>query len=90
MSNTNDTRTRIESSVRESAERRTADAVSVPELWALAEQLSKGSFSAPRTVRAIYRELLIAYQIGYKDGAQRVIDKWGKVLNERIKRGVCG
>lgn len=50
--------------VAESAADRELAASRVPELWATAEAVSRGSFFSPRTAITIYAELLRAYELG--------------------------
>lgn len=53
----------IRGRVGESRAQRESDASRVPELWAMAEELSRGGHYSPRTASAVYRELLRAYKL---------------------------
>ena len=44
--------------------RRVEEAARVPEVWAMAERLSRSGHSAPRAASTIYRELIAAYELG--------------------------
>lgn len=50
--------------VAESAAQRAAEALRQPEVWAMAERISKGGHVSPRTAAAVYRELIWAYNLG--------------------------
>lgn len=50
--------------VAESAAQRAAEALRQPEVWAMAERISKGGHVSPRTATAVYRELIGAYNLG--------------------------
>ena len=54
----------VKKRVEESHTARAAEAARVPEVWAMAERLSRGGHSAPRNAAAIYNELISAYNTG--------------------------